>query len=310
VGILGYMMDPGSWRLHRDLISGFFNPIYLPQLAFRAPMAMLMAGVLALFLNLFFTERGSGFRNRATRFVSLWMLVWTPPFLLGALWYRQVIPEFMARHLAVALGTIQFERLYGSILIFIGLAIAAVGAISLWGSIRPSLLPRWAWVVPMALVVVLTGQFERAREFIRKPYVLGGYRYANGIRVADYPLLMQEGVLPHSTFASEQRVTAGNRLEAGRDVFLIACSRCHTLNGVNSIHANLERMYGSDALWAPDAVDRYLATMFATRTFMPPFPGSVEERRALAEYLVFLQHRRDVAMGAQTVGVPRREPDR
>jgi mono/diheme cytochrome c family protein len=195
----------------------------------------------------------------------------------------------MEQHFAVALGTMQFEGLYSGILVFIMGALAAVAVVALIGALRPESLPRWAWAVPMALVIVLTAQFERAREFVRKPYVVAGYIYANGIRVSDYPLLMKEGLLPNSAFAAESSVTSGNRVRAGRDVFQIACSRCHTLGGVNSVRANLERMYGKDRAWDAGVVDRYMASMFAARPFMPPFPGTVEERRALAEFLVSLQ---------------------
>ena len=50
--ILGFMMDPGSWMSEESFVAGVFNPIYLPQLAFRTPVAMIAAGCLALFLAL------------------------------------------------------------------------------------------------------------------------------------------------------------------------------------------------------------------------------------------------------------------
>jgi hypothetical protein len=302
VGILGYMMDPGAWHTKRTLLTGFINPIYIPQLIFRAPLAMVMAGTLGLLLNLFFTERGSEFRARATRFASVWMLVWTPVLALGCFWYRSVIPEFMAKHFPVALSTMQFESLYSTILGVTGAALSVITIVALIGAWRPTMLPRLAWALPMALVIVLIGQFERAREFIRKPYVLGGYVYANGIRVSDYPLLMKEGVLANSTFVSEKTITPENRLRAGKDLFMVTCSRCHTLNGINSITDKLENMYGKNAVWDESAVDQYLSAMFATRTFMPPFPGTLEERKALAAYLASLRTRRDIAEGAQTAG--------
>jgi len=49
VAILGFMMNPGNWNNDKSLINGFLNPIYLPQLLFRTPTAMLVAGVLGLF---------------------------------------------------------------------------------------------------------------------------------------------------------------------------------------------------------------------------------------------------------------------
>ncbi len=304
VAVLGFMMDPGAWQAERSFLSAMLNPIYFPQLAFRTPMAMVMAGSLALFLSLFFTRQGGEIRTRAVRIISLWILAWTPLLLAGSLWYRAVIPNFMAKHLSVALGTVQFQSLYDSILLFIGISITVLILVAAWGGMRPASLPRWAWAVPMILVVILTAQFERSREFIRKPYVLGGYMYANGIRVSDYPLLMKEGLLKHAAFASQSEVTPDNQLQAGRDIFLMACSRCHSLNGINSVTDKLADMYGRENPWNADAVDRYMATMFAARPFMPPFPGTVEERKALAEYLVSLQTRGDTAEGAQTVGIP------
>jgi hypothetical protein len=48
VGILAFMMDPGSWVEKKSLVTGFLNPLYLPQLVFRTPVAMMMAGTVAL----------------------------------------------------------------------------------------------------------------------------------------------------------------------------------------------------------------------------------------------------------------------
>jgi hypothetical protein len=42
VAILGFMMDPGNWNANHSLLNGFLNPIYLPQLAFRTPTAMVL----------------------------------------------------------------------------------------------------------------------------------------------------------------------------------------------------------------------------------------------------------------------------
>ncbi len=43
VSILGFMMDPGNWLSENTLLAGFGNPVYLPQLAFRTPLAAAMA---------------------------------------------------------------------------------------------------------------------------------------------------------------------------------------------------------------------------------------------------------------------------
>jgi mono/diheme cytochrome c family protein len=190
-------------------------------------------------------------------------------------------------------------------LTFIVAALAALVCVALWGWLKPERLPRWAWALPAILVVVLVGQFERTREFIRKPYIIGGYMYANGIRVSDYPMLARDGILRHSEFVSVAAVTPENRLEAGKAVFMVACSRCHTLGGVNNLPDRLRGLYGGSP-WDAKAIDRFLATIHGARPFMPPFPGSAQEREALAAYLAGLQTKPDTAEGAQTVGIPAR----
>jgi mono/diheme cytochrome c family protein len=303
VSILSYIMDPGLWRFDHSLFYAFFSPVYMPQLLFRFCMAMILAGALSLFLVRVFTKSDHDLRTRVVRFISLWILAWAPPFAFASLWYYDVVPKLMIKNLPVALATVEFQNLYSSILKFIVLSLVALAAASLWGAWKPSRVPRWTWAALIVLVVILTGQFERAREFIRKPYMLGGYMYASGIRVSDYPLLMTQGILPNSEYVSSHKVTPDNHLQAGKDIFMVACSRCHTLNGLNNMPARLRGLYGNKP-WNAKAIDTYISTIHGARPFMPPFPGTARERRVLAEFLASLQTKRYNAEGAQTVGVP------
>jgi hypothetical protein len=86
VGILGFMMGSGSWPEDKSLFSAFFNPIYLPQLAFRTTYAMGVAGLTIWFLIFFFTQKGSELRRKSVRLVSRWMLIWVIPFIAACLW--------------------------------------------------------------------------------------------------------------------------------------------------------------------------------------------------------------------------------
>jgi hypothetical protein len=56
------------------------------------------------------------------------------------------------------------------------------------------------------------GTFERLREFIRKPYVIGEYMYANGILVEEYPLYQQTGILMHTPYSAISEITEEIRL--------------------------------------------------------------------------------------------------
>jgi mono/diheme cytochrome c family protein len=303
VSILSFMMDPGSWHSDKTLLSGMFNPLYLPQLAFRTPLAMVMAGAFGMVALLWVTERRSVMRASAVRAISLWTLAWSIPCLLGGAWYARLIPGVMKANLPVALLTQALESWSQTALGILGAASAAIAVVMLWGAAHPRRIWSWVLVVPAILSVGLLGTFERVREFVRKPYAIAGYLYSNGVRKADYPLLQRDGLLAHATYTSVRTITSENEIAAGREVFNLACTRCHTVDGVNGIRDVLATMYGRDRLWQRDAIDSYVASMHSARPFMPPFPGNDRERSALASYLVHLQDHREVIEGAQVVGV-------
>ncbi len=299
--ILGFMMDPGNWLTDRSLLQGLANPLYLPQLAFRTNLAMVMAGCVCLCLIPFFTRGDQELRQQASATVSRWSLYWLPFLICGALVYWQVVPQSMLGNLPVANGTQEFanwlERLAQLIAIvaLVATAILVIGAVGRWR------LPVWMALLPFLLMAALLGHFERVREFIRKPYAIGNYLYANGIRVDDYPLLKRDGLLRHSTYASVHEITPENQLRAGKELFALTCTRCHTSNGINGIRGKLRGMYG-DSTWQADQIAGYLEIMHNTRGYMPPFPGTTTEARALAAYLVSLQHQPDSLPGAQNTG--------
>ena len=300
--ILGFMMNPGSWLARESFVSGVFNPIYLPQLAFRTPVAMAAAGWLALFLAFFFTRRDSDLRPRVLRWLSLWGLAWLPLVAAGAIWYWRVIPDWMADNVAVALGTQRFASWYDQLLVVLARLVAVVLVTAFAGTLLPRRVPRVALLVPFAMTLVLLGSFERVREFIRKPYVIGDYMYANGIRVDDYPLLKEEGILRHATYTSVREVTVDNRVAAGGEVFKLSCTRCHTATGINSVTDRLRDLYGNGP-WDRETIKYYLIGMHTARRFMPPFPGNDAEAGALAEYLVEQRRTRRPVIGAQDGGV-------
>ncbi len=300
--ILGFMMNPGSWLARESFVSGVFNPIYLPQLAFRTPVAMAAAGWLALFLAFFFTRKDSDLRPQVLRWLSLWGLAWLPLVAAGAIWYWKVIPNWMADNVPVALGTQRFASWYDQLLVILAVMVVAVLLTAVAGTLLPRRVPRVALLVPFAMTLVLLGSFERVREFIRKPYVIGDYMYANGIRVDDYPLFKEEGILRHATYTRVREVTESNRIEAGAEVFKLSCTRCHTATGINSVTDRLRDLYGNGP-WDRDTVKYYLIGMHTARPFMPPFPGNDAEAGALAEYLVDLRHTRRPVIGAQDGGV-------
>ncbi|WP_394834919.1 hypothetical protein LVJ94_51315 [Pendulispora rubella] len=128
---------------------------------------------------------------------------------------------------------------------------------------------------------------------------IAGYLYSNGIRKDDYPLLQRDGLLARATYTRVRRITEANEIDAGREVFLLACTRCHTVDGVNGIRSVLAAMYGDERPWDREAIASYVGAMHDLR----PFPGNAREKSALAAYLAFLQTHRESLEGAQATGV-------
>src|SRR5690606_19750163 len=158
-------------------------------------------------------------------------------------------------------------------------------------------------VIPRLVVLGCLGIFRRVREFVRKPYVIGSYMYLNLLREGDYPFYRKDRILKHATYTSVHEITPDNKVMAGRDVFMLTCSRCHTTNGVNSIVDVFENMYGKDKPLNEQAMASYIPGMHQGRAFMPPFPGNKKELEALVAYIKQLQSSGESLQGAQTDGV-------
>lgn len=303
VGILGFMMDPGNWLTNKTLASGFTNPLYLPQLLFRTPMAMLMAGVFAMLLITIFTKYKSDRRILGIKSTSQWIAFWAPLTFIGAWIYYKAIPEGMTANMSTAVGTIDFAQYYGLLkyLIIGGVSLSVV--LSIVGLFKAKYLRTYMIVLPVIFVFAFLGFFERVREFVRKPYVIGQYMYSNLLLEEDYPIYQRDGVLKHATYSSVKEINEDNKLQAGKEVFIIACSRCHTAQGVNSVVRVFERMVGSKEPLNIALIQSYLPNMHTGRNYMPPFPGNEKEAEALALFIRHLQLSKDIIEGAQTEGI-------
>lgn len=124
-----------------------------------------------------------------------------------------------------------------------------------------------------------------------------------------HPLTEEEKAIPQGKTTpagkplTEQEIAElQGHLQHGKDVFMNACSRCHTGHGVNSVNQHLRRMYG-DGPWDKESVKSYMENMHGAQPFMPPFPGNAKELDYLTEYLFHLEENKTKIKGAQTSGV-------
>jgi mono/diheme cytochrome c family protein len=301
VAILGFQMDTGVWTVQPGFWTAVMNPIYLPQLLFRTPFALVTAALFTLMLTGLFVRNDPEFRGRAVRTISTWSLVFTPLLALGAWTYWRAIPERMLANIPVALTSLTFTDFLDPLRLAIGISVGAMLLVALWGIAAPRRLPALVMVVPFLLAVWQLSYFERVREFVRKPDVIASYMYSNGLRASDYPLYREEGLLAHATYSPVAEVTDFNTHAAGREMFRLACSRCHTTHGVNGVVTKLGAMYGWQD-WDPATVDTYLKSMHNARPFMPALPGNDAERAALVQYLIELRDDPAGLHGAQSRG--------
>ena len=131
---------------------------------FRTPVAMIMAGTLALFLTRFFVQETNGIYKKSIRFISFWILFWTPYALFGAYLYYYKIPTFMIGNLPVATGTQAFQQWYNSLLTIMIIAISLALIISLLGVIKPNRIPKYLLIILHCTNRCLDGKDSRVRS--------------------------------------------------------------------------------------------------------------------------------------------------
>lgn len=273
-GILSFMLTPGDWLETGEIRDGFFNPTFLPSVFLRTCVAIALAGLYALVTASLLKEED--LRANLIRYSARWLV---PAFLLmpiGGIWYFLEVPA-LARDLIMGATPL--------VLFFTVLSIALSGLIFafafLGGEVQPARFTLISAVVILGMGLAVTGTSEWVREAVRKPYIVYDYMYSNSIRVEDSATVKREGVLANSKWAAVETVTAGNRQEAGQEVFKLLCSACHTKDGYNAIRPLVQA-------WPEGFIHGQLAQLDVLKPIMPPFLGNEEERAALAVWLASL----------------------
>jgi mono/diheme cytochrome c family protein len=291
-GILGFMLTPDGWPWDKSLWSAFFNASYLPQLVLRLGIAYSL-GALFSVGYLVFTRRERDFRKEAFAVFAKIALVSLTVTLLSAVWYFTVVPSTFKTHSLYAVMTSRFSQqpeLFWEITIG-----GAVFLLLFWlVALRRSVISVRLLVIPAIVVSILfVAQFERVREFIRGPYLMPGYMYANQVLLEETPLFAKQGMLPSSYWYKATATKQGDSVSQGAYLFAQNCSACHTIGGINDI---VDRVQGRTA----DGLYVIIGHTQEMVPFMPPFSGTDQERRTMADFLFRL------ADGAIKLGAPSR----
>lgn len=274
-GILSAKLTPGKWTETLSFWNAFFNPTYLPSLAFRTFIAIVLATALvSLPIKLF--VKNKKLQKDIFKVFGFWNAISLPGILLTGTWYLSRIPG--ESYDLIVWSTGMSQDLFNWINI-LGLAVFIL--FTLWMARRPNKVPLLLSIAVFGASLGFIAEFEFVRESVRKPFIIYNYMYANGVLEKDVERYNKEGYLANSTFSPIKEVTADNRYEAGRALYEGQCLTCHTVDGWREQRALSKRLNG----WSEETIDGYIDSLHEVRPFMPPFVGTEEERAALAHYL-------------------------
>jgi mono/diheme cytochrome c family protein len=277
-GILTFMLTPGRWLATRELWHAFFNPTAVPSLIIRTMVSIALAGLYGLVTAAAIPERA--LRAKMVRYAATWLLPASLVLPLGGAWYISRIPP-LAREISMGGSP--------AVTIFAGLSIVLSAVLFVFTFFGPFQRPQH-FTLPFAFLLALiglsvTGVTEWVREAVRKPYIIYGYMYSNGITRREQEAIEREGALAAARWVTTREVREDNRLEVGRNLYTTQCAGCHTIDGFNGLRVAVKG-------WREAFIDFQLEHLSELKGFMPPFMGTEAERRALAAWLASLNPER------------------
>ncbi len=275
-GIISFMLTPGDWVRTGAFWDAFFNPGFLPSLMFRFGLSLTLAGMFGLITATNIKHEET--REDMVRFCAQWICL---PFVLMLVGIVAYIMWGLPEELDQAL-----QRGTDDIRPFLRSFLDAAPVLFLAGMFlfirlpKKVYLPYVSFVLLLGLVVV--GSFEWVRETVRRPWLVYGYMYSNGITLADGKRMNEKGALANSGWGT---LRAGTKepLAAGRFLFTQQCSSCHGLGAPMLDIKPRVKDRGEEGIAA------LLGGQGKISPYMPPFFGTEEERLMLARWLASLE---------------------
>ncbi len=271
-GIVTFMLTPGRWLETRAFWDGFFNPTYWPSLALRTGIALMLASAYGWLVATRLSRDGA--RAALVRYLGLWGIAGVSVAGASFAWWAARIPADARALIFPPDGLLRTTYVLG---------LAALGVLAVLLIAVGFLAPRTFGVTAGILAILLTGTYfgayERVREGSRKPYIIHGYMYSNGVRVDEVDRLNREGILTKARWAGAG--VAAGPTSLGQHVFRAQCQMCHSLDGYLAIRPLVA---GQDA----EGLTAFLEALRGGRPGMPPIVGTEKEIEGLARYLASL----------------------
>jgi cytochrome d ubiquinol oxidase subunit I len=299
-GILAFMLTPGDTWLavagtgHEasKFWNAFFNPTYWPSLLMRVGVCTSLAGVWALITS----SRMDGEKEPELKASMVrWSVKWlvpsfvATPFLL--VWYLFMVPASQRALLTLGIDTINsgtFSVVTRMALIIIITSATIIGVAYFLAYRNPVDFNLSHAAAVLMLAYIATGAGEYSREMLRKPYVIGGWMYSNGVRVPAVSRINAEGYLAHSNWvwngAGNGSAAAPSSYSRGEAIFRGECASCHTLDGYRPLR---ELLAGRDRA----NIRNFIVMLHENkadspyRKFMPPMAGTQKDIDELTDFL-------------------------
>jgi mono/diheme cytochrome c family protein len=293
-GILGFMLTSDAWPWGLSFWQAYFNGSFFPQFILRIGAAYTLGSLITI-AYLLFTQRDVDFRREALSLFGKVTLAGTSLAAIGAAWYFSIIPPNFKVHAIFSVVTSNLSQ--QSTLFWIVNILAGLGLLGLaFLAIRKLHVPVRALVLP---TIILTAgffvEFERIREFIRGPYIMPGYMYANQVLLSEEPFFNQNGLLANSYWYNAVGKT--DPVSQGMYLFGQNCSVCHTIGGINDLAT---RVRGR----SQDGIRVIIAHTHELLPFMAPFSGTQQEQEAMAAFLFQLSNKQiDVGIPTRFIDV-------
>jgi mono/diheme cytochrome c family protein len=275
-GILGFMLTPDGWPMGRNFLAGFFNPTYVPQLLLRISAAYTLGALISV-AYLLARRYAAPFRAEALAVFGRIALGGTMAAIVMAAWYFTIVPprfKFSAIFSVLTSYLSQHVELFWvanaiGLLVLLALGVAAV--------YRYPLLSRVLIIPAILCSIAFVTEFERIREFVRGPYIMPGYMYANQVLMSEGPVFKQTGMLA-SSYWYNAASGLPDAMTQGAFLFSQNCAACHTIGGINNIATRVQGR-------TEDGLYVIIGHTSEMTPFMPPFSGTPQEQRVLAQYL-------------------------
>jgi mono/diheme cytochrome c family protein len=274
-GILSFQLTPGGWLQSHAFWDGFFNPTYFSSLFVRSFYAISIAGLFALWT----LSRGGSAeerqeRPRMIRWAGIWAAGGVVLAAVCTLWWWSDVPAAIR---ALTGGDMPIATVVTHWTPRLALLLAVL--VIVFPLAMPRRTNRLVATVLLVIGLGLMTTGEWAREAIRKPFIVYGYMYVNGVLVDQVDTLRETGIAARSEWVDE---TESDPVVLGEQLFRTACQNCHARTGYNGLASRV-------AHWDEAFTSGMIQRLEYSRRLMPPWTGTSAEADALAAYLMTLK---------------------